>query len=149
MAAGYAVPVRTAGPNQPIARIVLGVGAEAERAARVRQGCPGFAGPLDGAEILNRRRKAQLVPTALAVGVLEIERQPAKLALEQFHASRARLFIRDGTASNVCKVPDRSPCISVPQSWALARARVSERRSKRHGLQGFPPDHRFRRCVPT
>src|SRR3954468_15655502 len=91
MTAGDTVTVGTVGRNQPVAYVKLGVGAEAERPTRVRQSRPGAAGPLDCAKVLKRRREAQFVPTALAVGVFEIERLLAKLAFEEFHASSARL----------------------------------------------------------
>jgi hypothetical protein len=87
MAAGDAEPVGVVGRNQPVAHVVLGIGAEAERTARIRQSRPGLADPLDGAEVLNWRREAQLMPAALAVSVLEVEGLPAKLAFKQLHTS--------------------------------------------------------------
>jgi hypothetical protein len=85
--AGDAVRVRPVGRHEPVARVVGGVGAKAVRTARLRERAPCVAFRLKGRERVRFRQIAESVRTALARRVLEVEKLPAMLALEQLHGS--------------------------------------------------------------
>jgi hypothetical protein len=85
VAAGQAIAAGLLVGDEPVAGVVLRVGAEAEAASRGGERLPGALLLLQRRHLLDRRQIAEPPAAALAAGVLEIERLPAALALEQLH----------------------------------------------------------------
>ena len=88
--AGDAVAVRGILGNQPIAGVVIGVGAEAVLAARIGIGVPEAADRFHRRHLVDVADIAQPALAALAMGALEADRLVAGLALEDFHGAVGR-----------------------------------------------------------
>jgi hypothetical protein len=85
MPAGEAILSCLLGLKEPIARLVLCVGTEADRSVRRRKWSPVVPVSLERGDLILQRQVPQPSPAALAPDILEIERLPAGLAFEKLH----------------------------------------------------------------
>jgi hypothetical protein len=85
MAAGGAQRCGSLGVNQPVAGLMPGIVAEAQRALGRRQRTPVIAIRPKRGNSHGRRQKSQPIATLFATGVFKIQHLPAILALEQLH----------------------------------------------------------------
>ena len=93
VAAGDAEMTLLIGRDQPVADVVLGIGAEPEGPGRIALDLPEMVrhgpDPDHGVEVLVFRTIAEAVPALLAGRVLEIQSLIADLTIEQFHVRRS------------------------------------------------------------
>jgi hypothetical protein len=134
---------------EPVAGPVPGIGAEPNRRVGGGEGSKGpsrFPG-VEGAERLAVAQEADGSPAALATIVLEVERLPAGLALEQLHRPRPEAFILSSPPTSArlashdsdhasCILPPRlrsgsMRCASAPSRQA-GRERVSAKARRYH-----------------
>src|SRR5262245_12086767 len=96
VAAGRAKVFGVIGDEKPVADVVLRVGAKTVSTLRHRQRGPQPVGLLQCRDNLALGHIAQSQPATCAGGVLEIERLPAVLALEELHGPLKTLPARTG-----------------------------------------------------
>src|ERR1700733_1420820 len=90
VAAGHAEPVPALGRGQPVADVIVRVGAETARAALSHQRRPGFAARgLDRGHDFELRDIAEPMTATAAGSVLEVNDVVANLAAKQFHRKQS------------------------------------------------------------
>src|SRR5262245_14298311 len=102
VAAGRAKSLRLLGSHQPVADIVVRIGAEPVALALSRERAPYSVSLFQRGHHFLMRQIAQAQPAALAFRIFEIDRLAAILALEKFHdedalTAAARVHIRTRT----------------------------------------------------